>query len=196
VKAGRSYFGDGRSHIFDFAVNGASLAQGNQVLLEKLARVRVTAQLCARLVPELSERAEKIRKASPYDRPYWHLERSRIGTSGNVAVELILNGTSAQRTEIVADGVLHPVQFDMPIQRSSWLALRILPSSHTNPIFVLLNRAPIRAAKKSAEWCRKVVDVTWERIAQRVRASEIEEAKAAFERARTVYDRIIAECEA
>jgi hypothetical protein len=195
VKAGRSYFGDGRSHIFDFSVDSKQLSQGNQVALDKPATVHVAAQVCARLQPQVSDKTEKIRKASPYYPPYWHLERSRIVTSDKVPVELVLNGVSIQRTEIAADGVPHPVEFDVPIQRSSWLALRILPSSHTNPIFVQLNGAAIRAAKSSAEWCRKAVDVTWHRIAQRVRAPEMEGAKAAFDRARSTYDRIVSECE-
>jgi hypothetical protein len=196
VKAGRSYFGDGRSHIFDFsAAHSAPASAGDQILLEKAATVHVTAQVCARLDPEINEGTEKIRKASPYGRPYWHLERSRIGTSRKVPVELVVNGVAMQRTEIEADGALHSVEFDVPIHRSSWLALRILPSSHTNPIFVLLNLAPIRAAKKSAEWCREAVDVAWQRIAQRVRTSEMDEAKAAFEHARSTYDRIVSECE-
>jgi hypothetical protein len=134
-----------------------------------------------------------MRKASPYERPYWHLERSRIGTSRKIPVELIVNGISVNRIEIEADETLHPVQFDVPIQQSSWVALRILPSSHTNPIFVITNGKPVRASKKSAEWCRKAVDVCWEQKSQRIRPSEIQAARAAFEHARTTYDRIIRE---
>ena len=127
--------------------------------LKKATDVHVTAKVCARLEPEIDDGTEKIRKASPYDRPYWHLERSRIGTSRSVPVELIVNGLSVQRKEIEADGTLQAVEFDVSISQSSWLALRILPSSHTNPIMVLVDRAPVRASKKSAEWCRKAVDI-------------------------------------
>ena len=196
VKAGRSYFGDGRSHIFAFTVKqDAQPAEGNQIVLDKPATVRVTAQVCARLEREMNDRTEKIRKTSLYDRPYWHLERSRLGESYKVPVELVVNGISVQRTEIEADGVLHSVEFEAPIHRSSWLALRILPSSHTNPIFVLLNGTPIRASKRSAEWCRQAVDISWQKRAGRVRASEIEAAEAAFDHARSTYDHIISECD-
>ena len=33
------------------------------------------------------------------------------------------------------------------------VACRILPSSHTNPIFVLVGEQPIRAYRRSVEWC-------------------------------------------
>ena len=195
VKAGRSYFGDGRSHLFAFSVqHGAQPSDGNQLVLQQTATVHVMAQVCARLEPEVNERTEKIRQASPYDPPYWHLERSRVGRSRKVPVELVVNGIAVQRAEIEADGVVRQIEFDVPIHQSSWLALRILPSSHTNPVFVLLQGEPVRADRRSAEWCRQAVDVTWQRISQRVRTSEIEAARAALDHARSSYDRIVSEC--
>ncbi len=195
IQAGRSYVGDGRSHIFGFSVvQGRQAAEGNQLVVKKAATMHVSAQVCARLEPEIDERTEKIRKASPYDPPYWHLERSRIGASRKVPVELIVNGFSVQRSEIEADGTLRAVEFDVPIIQSSWIALRILPSCHTNPVFALVNGAPVRAAKRSAVWCRKAVDICWQQKSQRIRTSELEEARAAFDHARSTYDRIISEC--
>lgn len=82
----------------------------------------------------------KIKNASPYDHPYWHLERARIGRSRKVPVELVANGQSVQRVEIDADGTPRPVEFDMVIAQSSWIALRIYPSSHTNPIYISVAR--------------------------------------------------------
>jgi len=73
------------------------------------------------------------------------------------------------------------------------LGLRILPSVHTNPIYITVGNRPIRSSKRSAEWCRKAVDVCWEQKAQRIRPAELAEAKAAFDHARTTYDRIILE---
>jgi hypothetical protein len=195
IKEGRSYVGDGRSHIFAFSIaHEGRAAQNNQVILKKATDVHVTAKVCARLEPEIDDGTEKIHKASPYDRPYWHLERARIGTSRTVPVELIVNGIPVQRREIEADGTLHAVEFDVPIGQSSWLALRILPSSHANPIEVLVDGTPVRACRKSAEWCRKAVDICWQQKALRIRTSEVEEAKAAFDHARSTYDRIISEC--
>jgi hypothetical protein len=195
IKEGRSYVGDGRSHIFDFSIaQGSQASEANQLALKKATTVRVTAQVCARLEPEINDRTEEIRSASPYDPPYWHLERSRIGVSRKVPVELIANGLSVQRREIEADGTLFAVEFDVPISQSSWLALRILPSCHTNPIFVLVNGTSVRASKRSAEWSRKAVDVCWQQKSQRIRTAELEEARAAFGHARSTYDRIISEC--
>ena len=60
-----------------------------------------------------------------------------------------------------ADGTLRDLQFSVPIERSSWVALRILPSSHTNPIWVLVDGKPVRASRKSVEWCLKGVEQCW-----------------------------------
>jgi hypothetical protein len=48
----------------------------------------------------------------------------------------------------------------VPVEKSCWLALRIRASSHTNPIFVIVNDKPIRE-KRSLEWCLKSVDQCW-----------------------------------
>src|SRR5258705_531398 len=80
------------------------------------------------------------------------------------------------RQEIEADGVERPLTFDYHIDRSSWVALRILPSSHTNPIFVLVNDKPIRASRQSAEWCLKAVDQCWSQKSSHIRLEERGEA--------------------
>jgi hypothetical protein len=193
---GHSYFGDGRSHIFDFSIEGASAeSEGRQHHLEKQTTLRLRAQICARLEPEITEPTELIRNASPYDQPYWHLERARIGKSRKVAVELVVNGKPVQHTEIEADGTLQAVTFDRLVSQSSWIAMRIYPSSHTNPIYVHVSAKPIRASKESADWCRRAVDVCWQRKSPRIRASELEEARVAYDHARSTYDRIVSESE-
>lgn len=194
LQQGKSYFGDGRSHIFDFSVAGAAPAASAEDLhLNAPAKMRVVAQVCARLEPELTPATENIRRRSPYKQPYWHLERARIGQSRKVPIECIVNGESVQSIEIEADGQIHAVAFELTIAKSSWIALRVLPSSHTNPITVRIAGKPLRASKKSAAWCRRGVDVCWEQKAPRIRASEIAEAKAAYDHARSTYDRIFSE---
>ncbi len=64
-----------------------------------------------------------------------------------------MNGYAVAQQEIVADGTARPLQFGVPIRQSSWIAARILPSSRTNPIFVVVGGKHIRASRRSAQWC-------------------------------------------
>ncbi len=146
------------------------------------------------LEAEVSAKAERIHRTSPYDKPYWHLERARIGKSRQVSLELIINGEPVRQINLIADGSPHDITFEVQVDRSSWLALRILPSSHTNPLIVLVGNAPVRASQRSAQWCRAAVDVCWVQKSRRIRTSELTAARAAFDHARTTYDRIISEC--
>ena len=84
----------------------------------------------------------------------------------------------------------------MKIERSSWVALRILPSSHTNPIFVLVDGQPIRASRRSVEWCLAGVDRCWSEKERFIKSDEREEAKEAYDHARTVYRKLLAETKA
>jgi len=111
-----------------------------------------------------------------------------------VPVELIVNGMVAGVVQMDADGKVQDLKFETAIERSSWIALRILPSSHTNPIYALVQGAPLRASRKSAEWCRKAVDVCWTSKSPRIRKREIDKAAVAWDHARVTYDRIISEC--
>ena len=44
--------------------------------------------------------------------------------------------------EVVADGSVATYAFEVPVQRSCWVAARIMPSSHTNPVFVVYSHPP------------------------------------------------------
>src|SRR5262249_6380246 len=125
--------------------------------------------------------------------PYWELERARIGKSRKVPLEVIVNGLPVARKEIAADGSFQDVAFDVPIARSSWVALRIYPSSHTNPVFVVVGGKPIRASRKSAEWCLKSVDQCWSQKEKRTRPEELPAAQAAYDAARRAYEKILNE---
>ena len=83
--------------------------------------------------------------------------------------------------------------FDVPLDRSSWIALRILPSSHTNPVFAIISGKPVRSSKKSAEWCRKAVDQCWSQKERTYAAAEKEDARSAYDHARKTYDELIVE---
>jgi hypothetical protein len=111
-----------------------------------------------------------------------------------VPVEVVVNGRAVARKEIAADGELRDVEFTVPVDQSSWIALRILPSSHTNPVWVTMNEKPVRASKKSAQWLRQAVDVCFKQKVGRVRLTEQGEMIRAYDHARRTYERLITEC--
>lgn len=195
IKAGRSYVCDGLSHLPDFAVDGFEVGAGDGVLrLDAPKTVRATVRAAA-LLDEDPENPQKkgIRERPLNQQPYWHVERARVGSTRRVPVEVIVNGYPAGKVEIEADGALQDLSFDVPIEQSSWVAVRIFPSSHTNPVFVEVAGRPIRASRRSAEWCVKAVDQCWSSKERQIRQSERAEAKAAYDQAREAYQRILEE---
>jgi hypothetical protein len=191
VKEGRSYVGDGRSHLIDFRVNGRGVGEaGGELKLVGPATVKARARVAAYLDPEPSAEAKSIRKRPLSEKPYWDIERARIGGTRTVPVEVVVNGQPVARKDIVADGTIRDVEFDVPLKQSSWVALRILPSSHTNPVFVLIGNKPIRASRKSADWCLKCVDACWTQKEPAIRQAEREAARQAYDVARQAYRKI------
>ena len=84
-----------------------------------------------------------------------------------VPVELIVNGEAVEKKLIEADGQTNDVEFDFTPERSSWVAVRVFPAAHTNPIFVEVDGKPIRASKRSAQWCLDAVDAAGNRSRRR-----------------------------
>jgi hypothetical protein len=123
------------------------------------------------------------------------VERARIPGTRRVPVELIVNGQVAARQEVEADRRPHHVRFTVPVGRSAWVAVRILPAAHTNPVFVIVDGKPIRASRASARWCLASVDQSWTQKAPQIRPAELEAATAAWEHARTVYRQRLVETE-
>lgn len=188
LKDGRSYVSDGLSHLIDFKVDDLGVGEKGSVLsLDFPKTVTVTAKVAALLGEEPNE---DIRRKPLHEKPYWHVERSRVGSSRKVPVEAVVNGYPVAKTEVLADGSIQEVKLEVPIQYSSWVALRVLPSSHTNPVFIEVEGKPIRASRRSADWCVKSVDKCWESKRSSIRESERAEAKAAFDAARAAYVRI------
>jgi hypothetical protein len=81
----------------------------------------------------------------------------------------------------------------VPIERSSWVALRLFPSAHTNPVFVIVDGRPIRASRRSAEWCLRGVDQCWKEKQKFYAEAEQEEAARAYDHAREVYRKLVQE---
>ena len=199
LKNGRSYCGDGQSHVLRFAVQDVELGTArtnepaSELRLNKAGKVTIKADVAALLDAERSPEGKAIAQRRLDEKPYWHLERCRVEGTRKVPVELVINGEVAERREIEADGQVKELSWDVELKQSSWIAVRILPSVHTNPIFVVVGDQPIRANRRSAQWCRDAVDVCWERKRNQIRESEREAASAAYQKAREIYDARIAE---
>jgi hypothetical protein len=201
VKNGRSYVGDGMSHIINFKVNNVAVGEPgsggavSQLDLKKAGKVKVSFDVAAMLEPKPVEWTERIRNSRLDAKPYWHIERSRRGDSRKVPVEVIVNGHAVAQKEIVADGSVKQMNFDLDIKESSWIAVRILPSAHTNPVFVEVGGQPIRASKRSAEWCMEAIDICWESKKGQIEERNQEAAKLAYDQAKEIYRGILAETE-
>ena len=193
LQSGRSYVSDGKTHLMDFRVNNVDVGtNGSEVNLPAPATVTATVRAVAYL-PALPD--EELRNR-PYDRkPYWDLERARIGGTREVPVEIVVNGKAVARQTLLADGTVRELKFDVPVRESSWIAARIVPAAHTNPVFALVAGKPVRASRLSAEWCLNAVNQCWTQKAPRISVSELGEAKRAYDHARQVYRQLIQECE-
>ncbi len=196
LRDGRSYCCDGLSHLFDFTVNGLGVGEeGAQkrpsvLALESGKPLEVKVRAAALLE---DKPRNDIRKKAWDQKPYWHVERARVGDSRKVPVELIVNGKSVETQQIDGDGQVHDLAFHYTPERSSWVALRILPSAHTNPVFVEVEGKPIRASRQSARWCLDAVDVCWKAKEKQIRPADQPAAAEAFAAARKAYAKILAE---
>ncbi len=210
----------------DFQVNGKtpSRVEGEEVKLAAPGTVKVTAKVTAYLAeqpetveilgePYPMETQAVIYRSMPTPKrvrisdlpttgvswrniPWWHLERARIGNSRQVEVEVVVNGKPVATKKITADGSSQNVTFDVPIKQSSWVALRILGASHTNPTWVLVDNEPVRASRKSMEWNIRALAQAFEVKRQGWRAEDYAEAKAAYDFAYQVYAKRLAETKA
>lgn len=196
LKLGRTYTSDGKSHIMDFKINDAEMGVKNsEVNLQKPELVRVSAKVAAYLSQDIDTAIHPLNLSENIwtQKPFWNIEKGRIGKTRTVLLELIVNGKSVATKDILADGHIQDISFETMIDRSSWVALRIMPSSHTNPIFVLVGNKPIRASKKSAAWCLKAVDQCWSQKSPKFSPAEKDEAAKVYEAARDLYGKIMAE---
>ena len=193
IRAGRNYVSDGWSHLLDFRLGDVAMGeQGSELRLNSPAKVKAQVRVAARL-NEKADPAIKNRKFS--QQPYWHIERARIDGSREVMVELLQNGFPVARRRITADGSFTDVDFDVEVTESSWYAVRILPSAHTNPIFVTIGDKPIRAGRRSVQWCLDGVEAAWRNKEKFYKGAEHAQAVEAYDHAREVYRKRLAECE-
>lgn len=200
LKAGRSYCGDGLSHILDFKVDGLGVGQKrhaeaspSRLDLDEPGTVSVSFDATALLEEQPTDETRNLKARRLDEKPYWHIERCRIGETRTVSVEVVINGEVAETRTLTADGSVDTFDIPVKVDRSSWVAVRILPSVHTNPVFVHVDGQPIRANRKSAEWCVDAVKTCWESKKNSIREPERAAAQKAYEQAELIYSRIAEE---
>jgi hypothetical protein len=201
VKAGRSYVSEGHAHLLGFraGVGDARVDVGvgaSELRIANPASVKVAVTAAALLDPDPEGPGRAVRD-TPIDRwPYWSVERARVPGSRKVPVEVVVNGRAVARQEIAADGAPHDLSFDVAIERSSWVACRVFASAHTNPIYVVVGDRPIRASRKSVQWCLDGVDQCWRSKSDGLKPDEREACLKAYDAAREVWRKRLAECDA
>jgi hypothetical protein len=171
---GRSYVSDGYAHALTFRVNGKSA--GDKVSLTEAGKVTV-----------------KARVAFAGDMPLGTSKGGEVPTGKNRLVEVIVNGRAVAAAKVPADDNEHDITFQVPIERSSWVALRHFPQMHTNPVNVIVDGKPIRASRKSALWCIGTIEQLWRVRAKAIADHERDEARRTFLRAIDTYRKIAAE---
>jgi hypothetical protein len=197
IARGRSYVSDGYAHAFDFLVAGKT--SGDDVSLAAAGMVTVRANVTfspetplepiyGGVIPVGGPRhvgdTVTMRPTLAHDPVYQRGERR---------VEIVVNGRVVTSRTVPADGREHAVEFTVPIERSSWVALRQFPQLHTNPVNVLVGGKPIRASRESALWAIGCIDQLWRVRGTRIAAHERAEAEQAYEVARVIYRRIAEE---
>jgi hypothetical protein len=191
LKAGRSYVSDGKTHLMNFTVGGVHVGDGNSELQLPAGSKVAVSLMAAAYLPEHPDQA--LHNLAYDEKPYWEIERARIGSGREVAVEIIVNGKPVSSQKLLADGKPREMKFEVPIKNSSWVAARIIPAAHTNPVFVIVDGKPIRASRRSAEWALKGVNQCWSQKSALISPAEIGEAKKAYDHAREVYQQLIRE---
>ena len=190
LKRGTNYVSEGRAHLMDFTARAgkqmARMGEGD-IVLAAPEPVQFEALVAARLEPEPTPATERIRNLPALDKPFWHLERARVGAARKVVLELLVNGVPVESRIIEADGIKRAQRFSYTPSESCWVALRIAHGAHTNPIWLTLADQPLRVARSIA-WCRAAVDQCWSQKSLRIRPGELPAEQARYDAARAIYD--------
>ncbi len=177
IARGRSYVSDGYAHPLEFTVGGIAPGFGD-VKRAAAGNVQVAAKVSFAKNVSLGT-APGVRWSPPGE---------------TRKLELVVNGKVVASKEIPADDRPHDVSFEVPIAKSSWVAIRSYPQMHTNVVNVIVGGKPIRASKASAQWCVGVIEQLWRVRGPGIRKSERAEAEKTFKKALEVYKQIVQEC--
>ncbi|HVK14638.1 MAG TPA: CehA/McbA family metallohydrolase [Gemmataceae bacterium] len=174
---GRSYISDGYSHALEFTVKDAPA--GGTVNLDAAGPVTVKAKVAFAKDPALGTAVG-----------------GELPQGATRKVELIVNGVPVAAKTVAADDQPHDIEFSVPIAKSSWVAIRHMPTLHTNPVAVLVGGKPIRASRASAQWCLGVIEQLWRVRENNIIPAERAAAKETFGKAIEMYKKIAEESEA
>jgi len=112
---------------------------------------------------------------------------------GNRLIEIVVNGMTVATKEVPADSRVYDLAFEIPIDQSSWVALRQFPQLHTNPVNVLVAGQPIRPSRDSALWCIETIEQLWRARGKQIKESERADARRAFDQAIAKFRQIAQE---
>ncbi|HEV3238277.1 MAG TPA: CehA/McbA family metallohydrolase, partial [Gemmataceae bacterium] len=172
---GRSYISDGYAHALDFRVNDQPPGF-NDVKLDKPGPVTV-----------------KANAAFASEMPLGTAVGGQASKDKTRKIEIVVNGVAVASKEVPADDKPHDVTFTIDLDKSSWVAVRQFPQLHTNPVNVIIGGKPIRASRKSAQWCVDVIEQLWRVRKNDIAAAERAEADKTFQEAVKTYRKIAAE---
>lgn len=191
IRRGRSYVSDGFAHALKFQVNGASPGF-EDVSLDQAGTVEIKAAVCfATETPKAVAYglldAPEGRRAQGDTRILHAPRNSEFVTGGQRLIEIVKNGQVVAKQTVPADGKIHQLRFNVPVEYSSWIAVRQFPQLHTNPVNVIVNQKPIRASRESALWCAETIKLLWKNRNKIIAAKERPEAEQSYQRAIRTY---------
>lgn len=194
LAAGRSYVSDGYAHALDFSVNEVQPGT-NAVQLDRPGEVHVKAKVSFAAEQPLAVAHGGITPPAGRqvvgDTVLLHgPRREEIERGGDRLIEIIVNGQVVAKRKVPADSAIHDLDFGVPIERSSWIALREFPQLHTNPVPVIVGSSPIRASRASAQWCVEMIELLWRNRERAIAVAERAAAKETFDRAIARYRQI------
>ncbi|MEO2026934.1 MAG: CehA/McbA family metallohydrolase [Fuerstiella sp.] len=194
IAAGQSYVSDGFAHAVKFTVSDQPPGRSD-IALDRPTSVTVKTSVSfapeqpnavayGTLLPSAGRRmvGDTINLHAPRNTGYLR--------GGQRLVEVVVNGRVAAAKSVEADGKIHDLEFSVPIQQSSWVAVRQFPQLHTNPVNVIVDNQPIRASIESALWCAEAVRLLWHNRRRFISEAEQPAAKIAYTNALERYFRI------
>lgn len=198
LATGRSYVSDGFAHALAFRVEGVAPGESTVQLAEQktveiMARVAFAAEQPAgvaygTIMPAAGKRmsGDTVNLHAPRD--------GGVTRGGERLVEIVQNGQVVASRKVPADGQIHELKFQVPVQRSGWIALRQFPQLHTNPVEVLVADRPIRASRRSALWCVEAIRLLWKNRRRFIQPEERPAARAAYQRSIATFLQRAEEC--